>query len=315
MEKKGLNQGSTNHYDQWVRIDTLNTKNPGATGLRPVYQNRATQLSNDLVAVAKVTTRANADISGITGAKDAAKLTASQMWGVIAGNAFSFAEDNGLMDLKKQMLNATESKVLKTKDENFAGKCTNLNTVLTKVLADYTSAADYFTTSDLSDATDAVTTFSGYLGNYANAKADVDGAKKEFKITWMPTMKTHIAVLQGLLGGAIKNKFPAFVISFLKLKKIVNAGKRDQGTVPVMVDSVTKKPFVNIATFETVNYIKVKKQKLNKSNSTGLLGLMSLRVGDWTILFKVPGYVDQKIIVSVAPGAVTKMVVEMVAIV
>ena len=315
MKKKGLNQGSTNHYDQWVRIDTLNTKNPSPVGMRPVYQNRATQLNSDLITVAAVTARANADISGITGEKDAAKLTASQMWGVITGNAFSFAEENGMKDLKKQMLNATESKIVKTKDENFVGICTNLNTLLAKVLTDNPGAADYYVASDLSDATDAVTTFSGYLGTYAGAKVDVDGAKKEFKITWMPTMKTHIAVLQGLLGGAIKNKFPAFVISFLKLKKIVNAGKRDQGTVPVMVDSVTKKPFVNIATFETVNYIKVKKQKLNKSNSTGLLGLMSLRVGDWTILFKVPGYVDQKIIVSVAPGAVTKMVVEMVAIV
>ena len=314
MKQKGLSLNYTNHYNQWVGIDALNTNNPNPVGMRPVYQNRATQLNSDLITVAAVTARANADISGITGEKDASKLKASGMWGVVTGNAFSFAEENGMKDLKKQMLNATESKILKTKDENFVGICTNLNTLLTKVLTDNPSAADYYVATELSDATDEVTTFSGYLGTYAGAKADVDGAKKEFKTIWMPKMKTHISVLQGLLGGAIKNKYPAFVISFLKLKKIVNAGKRDQGMVPEMVDSVTKKPFINIATFETVNYIKVKKQKLNKIDSKGLFGLMTMRVGDWTILFKVPGYVDQKIIVSIIAKGVTKMVVEMVAV-
>ena len=314
MKKKGLSLDSTNHYDQWVGIDTLNSKNPTPVALRAVYKNRAAALTNDLGLVAGVAKRANADISGITGEKEDTKKTAAEMWGVITSNAFAFAEEKGMKDLKKQMLNATENKLYATKDENFVAKGGNLNTLLTQVLADNTDAADYFTASDLSDAMDETTLFNTYLGTYKTAKADVDGAKKEFKTTWMPKMKTHIAVLEGLLNGAIKNKFPAFVISFLKLKKLVNAGKRDQGMVPEMVDSVTKKPFVNIATFETVNYVKVKKQKLNKSDSKGLFGLMKLKVGDLTILFKVPGYVDQKIIVSVTAKEVTKLVVEMLAV-
>ncbi len=207
MKQKGLNQSATNHYDQWVRIDTLNTKNPSPVGMRPVYQNRATLLNSDLITVAAVTARANADISGITGEKDASKLKASGMWGVITGNAFSFAEDNGMKDLKKQMQNATENKILRTKDENFVGICTNLNTLLAKVLTDNPSAADYYVASDLSDATDEVTTFSGYLGTYAGAKADVDGAKKEFKTTWMPKMKTHISVLKDCLEVLLKINF------------------------------------------------------------------------------------------------------------
>jgi len=312
MAVKGLNLNYTNHYNQWVGIDALNTKNPSAVGLRAVYKTRATLLNTDLVLVAKVTARANADISGITGDKDNSKAKASELWGVITGNAYSFAVENGLSDLQKQMRNATESKLLKTKDENFVARCTNMNDTLTTVLTDYVSAADYFTASDLTNAETEVGKFSGFLGVYATAKADVDGAKKEFKTTWMPKMKTHIAVLDGLLGGAIQAAYPGFVISFKKLKKIVNAGKRDQGVLPEMIDSVTKKPFVNIASFETTNYVKVKKQKLNKSDSKGLLGLMKLKVGDWTLLFKVPGYKDQKIIVSVSAKTVTKLVVEMV---
>ena len=103
MKKKGLSLDSTNHYDQWVGIDTLNSKNPTPVALRAVYKNRAAALTNDLGLVAGVAKRANADISGITGEKEDTKKTAAEMWGVITSNAFAFAEEKGMKDLKKSV--------------------------------------------------------------------------------------------------------------------------------------------------------------------------------------------------------------------
>jgi hypothetical protein len=87
-----------------------------------------------------VVDRANADLVGITEAKDLAKALVSEAFGEIDSNAYSFGSLNNITTLKRQMKNATAAKLGKEKDENLVSRCNNLNTALTAVLAAYTGA-------------------------------------------------------------------------------------------------------------------------------------------------------------------------------
>ena len=213
------------------------------------------------------------------------------------------------------MKNATSPKLFKAKDENCLAKLNNLDTLLRAVIVAHpVEAIEFFTVAQLDAAALLAVAFGEKLGAYAAAEADVRSAKLSFKTTWFAKMKGHVTFLKNMLGGAITTGFPAYAGSFLELIKLVNVGKRDQGLWPTMVDDVTGMPFANTASFEPTNYPVTAKPKLNKSNGSGDLKLMKLRIGLWRIKFNVPGYMEQIIEVKIDAKDVVKMVVRMRAV-
>ncbi len=81
-----------------------------------------------------------------------------------------------------------------------------------------------------------------------------------------------------------------------------------------MEDSETEKLFINTGMMQTLNYIFTKKQKVAKTNSSGLFPMMKLNVGVWRIQFSAPGYITQIIEVTIEAKKVTKLDVKLVAI-
>ena len=296
----GLNLNSTTHFNQWIGINALNIKpsSAAAVALRPAFATRAGLLTSDLVLVGVVALRANVDLDGIAAVKDLAKLATADAYGVITSNCVAFAIQYSLVDLQIQMENATASMIFKTKDENFVAKCTLLGTTLAAVItANPVTALEYFTAAQLTAAAATIPTFTGKLGVFQAAQADVRSAKREFSGTWMPRMKAHIVFMTKMLPGAITTGFPGYVGAFELLLKLVNAGKRDQGLKPIVLDGATGNPFALVASFEPTNYPATVKPKLGKSDGSGDFRLMKMKVGLWRIKFSVPGFVTQYIMV------------------
>ena len=91
----------------------------------------------------------------------------------------------------------------------------------------------------------------------------------------------------------------------------MNAGKRDQGFQPTVVDVNTGLPFANIATIEPTNYPPIRIPKLGKSDGSGDFKTLKLKIGLWRIKVSVPGYIDQFIMVKVTSKEVIKLTVKM----
>ena len=296
-----LNLNCTIHYNKWTKYGLLFTNNPTAVALRPVFKTEAVKfvgyLNNEVLAV---NTRANADLTDITTAKVLAKQMASDALGMITSNCLSFAILKNLTILKGQMRNATSAKLMKEKDENFVGRSESLNEVLTGVLTDYpVDALDYFTAAQVTDAMNLVSDFEGKQGAWALADADVNNAKIEFELEWMPKMASSLMYLESLLPGTITSTYPTFASSFISLKKLVRTGVKNQGVWPTMVDSLTGALFVKDGKMETVNYTGTMNQKVVMTDSLGLFKLMKLKIGIWKIRFSAPGYVEQVIEVKI----------------
>jgi hypothetical protein len=311
---KGLSLNATTHYNQWNGINALNIApdNAAAVALRGAYGLRVALMTSDLVLVGAVAKKANADVSGITSEKTLAKKTCSVAYGEITANALSFAMSMGLADLEMQMSNATENKIYKTKDANYVARCSNIDELLRAVIvANPVRAIAFFTDDELDAAALLAEAFEVTLGVYKAAVADVNAAKLKFRTTWFVTMKGHVKFMKNMLSGAITTAFPAYAKSFMELIKLVNAGKRDQGLLPEILDDATGLPFANIARFTPTNYPVTKKPKIGKSNGSGDLKLMKLRVGLWSIKYSVPGYEDQELIVKIDAKEVVKIVVRM----
>ena len=310
----GLSLNCTIHLNKWSKYVVLFGGNVGAVNLRPVFKTQVTvTYANNMTAIGLVVDRANVDLAGITAAKDLSKLTASDAMAVITSNCFSFAGVNNLTTLKRQMKNSTSAKLLKEKDENFVSRCNNLNTLLTNVLASYTTADAFFTADDLTAAMLLVADFDSKMGVWAVAETDVNNAKIEFEFTWMPRMADLLVVLEGMLPGAIKTGFPRFVSSFISLKKLVKVGVKDQGVLVTMEDSLTLAKFILVGRMETLNY-NVATQKVLMTDASGLFKLMKLKVGIWKIKFSAPGYVDEIIEVTIKAKKVLRLDVKLVAI-
>lgn len=311
---KGLSLNSTMYLNQWNDVNALNAdpRSAAAVALRPVYATRAAAFTTDLGLTAPVVARANFDTTGITDVKDEAKLAAATAYGIITDNCFSFASQFNKTDLKALMLNATTSKINKAKDIDFVGVCTNLNTLLTAVIAtNPVTAIEYFTAAQLATAAALVVTYTTKFGAFQVAEEDIRAAKKEFRLTWMPKMKAHIKYMTKMLSGAITTAFPTYAKSFLGLIKLVVVGKRDQGFLPTVVDINTGLPFANIATIVPTNYPVTKVSKLGKSDGSGNFKTLKLKIGLWRIQVLVPGYADQFIMVKVTSKEVVKLTVKM----
>ena len=193
-----------------------------------------------------------------------------------------------------------------------------MNTILAKVLVDYpVDALNYFDGGQLSDAMALVSDFEGKLGFWTVKETDVNNAKIEFELEWMPKVNDSLVYMEGLLPGQITTKFPTFVKGFITLKKLVRAGVKDQGVLATMEDAVTAELFINTGKMETLNYDGA--QKILMTNNLGLFKLMRLKIGVWKIKFSSPGYVDQIITVTVKFRKVVKveilLVKEVVAVV
>ena len=314
---KGLSLNSTTHNNQWIGINALNVdpRSALAVASRPVFGTRAAALTSDLGLLAPIVARANANLSGITSVKDGAKLTCSIAWGVIVDNCYAFALQYNLVDLQAQMLNSTKNKINKVKDAEYAGVCNNLNTQLAAlIVANPVTAIAYFTAAQLGSAALLIGAYSSKLGLYASADADKKSAKREFSVTWMPKMKAHITFMTKMLSGSITTNFSAYAGAFTLLLKLDNVGRRDQGFLPTVLDSITGLPFANIATIVPTNYPVLKKPKLGKSNGSGDFKTLNLKIGLWRIRVSVPGYADQFIMVKVTSKEVIKLKVLMVAL-
>ena len=312
----GLNLNCTNHFNKWDRYVILIANNNGAVVLRVPFKDEAVAFVNYMVVdVEGVANRANFDLSGMTDAKDLDKKNSSVALGDITSNALSFARQNNLTTLIAQMKNATASKLYKEKDENYVARCNNLNTLLTGVLADYPGAVNYFTATQLATAMGIVEDFDGKLGAWAVAEADVNNAKMEFEMVWIPKMEASLKVMEGLLPGSIRTTFPTFASSFITLRKLIKSGVRDQGVLATMEDSVTGALFINTGMMQTVNYVGTLTQKVGKTDSLGLFKLMRMKVGIWKIKFSAVGYVEQVIVVRVDRRKVVTVSVKMVAVV
>ncbi len=312
----GLSLNCTMHLNKWSKYVVLFARNTGAVNLRPVFKTQVTvNYTNNMVAIGLVADRANADVSGMTTAKDLAKKLVSDAFGAIDSNVYAFASINSLTTLKQQMKNSTGAKLLKEKDENLVSRCNNLNTLLTDTLANYATADTFFSADDITAAMLLATDFDSKLGVWAVAETDVNNAKLEFEFTWMPRMAELLVVLEGMLPGAIKTGFPRFVTSFISLKKLVRAGVKDQGIMPTMADSVTGDLFILTGKMETLNYAYGVRQKVGMTDANGLFKLMKLKVGIWKIKFSAPGYEDQIIEIKVTAKKVLKPAVSLVKIV
>jgi hypothetical protein len=317
MKICGLSLDATNHYNQWVRIDALNglESSAAAVGLRSVFAARVRLMKSDLALVAKVSGRANYDLGGITDDKVDAKRVCGDEYGVITGNARSFAMDYGLTKLVKQMKDSTANMLYKAKDANCVAMCKGLDTLLRALIVKYPVVAkEYFTVAQLDSAGLKAKVFAKKMGIFNVAFEDVSNAKKEFKTKWMPKMKGHVEFLKGMLGGAITKEFPKYAGTFLGLIKLNKKGKRRQGLFVTMVDAITGKRFTLIARFEPLNYPVIAVPKLGKSNGSGDFAFMKLKAGLWRMKFFVPGYEDQIIIVKIGRKEVVKMKVRMVSV-
>lgn len=310
----GLNLDATNHLGKWHKYEVLLRSNNGAVVLRSVFNTVADNFALDMVAIGKVSERANKDLSGMTEAKNMAKKTGSERWGDIAANVYGFAAEKKLKALQTQMRNCTAAKLVKIKDVNWVSMSNNLNKAFKKLLVDYSDASDYFTLGELATAMTAAGEFERSMGKWAVANADVNGAKKEFKNKWMPRIAERLEVMEKLLSGAIKQAFPRFARSFIKMKKLDYAGVKNQGVMVKMADAATGEVFVLNGKMMTMNYNYGKLQKTGVTNSLGLFKVMRLMVGNWTIRFSVEGYVEQFIVVKIVSKKVLKLKVDMVSV-
>lgn len=289
----GLNLNCTIHYNKWNKYVTFFGDNAAPVGLRAIFKAEANKFTGWMGdEIKKVAERANYDLDGITINKDNEKTLSADALAAVTSNAKSFADFKNLSTLKTQMKNATGPKLVREKDDNFVGKCNSVNTILTQVLADYpVEALDYFTATDLSDAMDLVGDFETQLGLYYVKLTDVNNAKIEFELEWMPKVNTSLEYLEGLLPGALTTTYPTFVKGFITLKKLVRAGVKDQGIYAYMVDSITGKVIIKVGKMETMDYDGA--EKVLYTNNNGDFKLMRLKIGVWEVKYSAPGYDEQ----------------------
>lgn len=314
MATTGLSLKATTHYNQWDGINALNIKPSSAAAVasRTVFAARVAAFTNDLGLVSGIATRANVDLKGLGELKVKSKKDGAEALGDLTKNCMAFAIEYGLVDLQATMGNGTASKLKKAKDTNFIARCTTLLTTLAGVITDNpVTAIEYFTTAQITAATGKVGLFSGRLGVYQAAKADIRAAKREFERVWMPKMKAHVVYMTNMLAGSLTTNYPAYVNAFKALLKLVNVGKKDQGVLPTMVDAVTGAVFTLKGRFEPTNYFQLARPKIGKTDANGNCKLMKLKVGVWDIKFSVPGYEDQTITVTVTYKSVTMVTVMM----
>ena len=110
-------------------------------------------------------------------------------------------------------------------------------------------------------------------------------------------------------------KYPDFVNSFRAItKKLDTISKRNQGLSSGMFDSVSGLRLGLGGIGAITNYPPVKKVKIEKTNTMGLLPLMNLKVGIWKTKFSFPRYITQYGTITIDYRKVVTIKVMMVAV-
>jgi hypothetical protein len=313
MAAKGLNKRGTAYLTKWTDYATLFTNNNAAVILRAAFLAAVGFFGTALTAARVLADRANVNLSGITGAKDTAKLAAATAWGILAGNIKAYAIFKGDVELEAQMAGSTEQYLMKVKDANFQSACTDLRTTaLAIIVADPLVSADYFVTADITACTVKVSFYAGKLGDYKVALKDVNDAKKAFKAVAIVAVEKQLDIMYGLLGGTITTSFAAFAGAFNDLIKLHYMGTKKQGVDGKMVKASDGTPIILNGRGAFDDYPVGKRVKLLKTDSMGVFNVVSLRKGYWKITFSAPGYWDQVVYVTVLTKDIVHLVVKMV---
>jgi hypothetical protein len=312
----GLNHTSTSYYDQWKNLDQLFANNAGAVGAMPAFAARVGLWTGSMSLANGLATKANASLKGFTKTKNTAKKTASKTASVQAGKGASYAITKKNTTLEDQMTKLTLNFLNKeTNDPDLAGVIEGISTTLSPfIISDPIVSADYFTAVSLGAMGTDKITYTGKLGLYRNAFAVVGGAKIDFVAVQHPIMEEHIKFMEGFLDD-LYTGYPDFVNAFRAIvKKLDDIGKRNQGVDANITKEGSGDPFGLGALLQITNYPPVKKAKIKSTNSMGVITLLKLKVGTWTVKITAPGYITQTVTIIVkAKKTVTLNIVMVVA--
>ena len=312
----GLNDTAAAYFSQWTKLNTLlnDTDSAAAIASIPAVADGLPTWNTGFGGAITYNNKANASTTGITDAKDIAKLKNATTASTIAGRAVSYAILKNLPALKAQMKKFTFSKLSKgTNDPDMSGVVTSINTTLTPyITSDPIIAIKYFTTATLAAMMTDNTTFTGKLGKYSEAIGYINGAKRDMIIIQKPILDAQILYFEGFMTD-LKVAYPDFVNAFRAIvKKIAVIGKRSQGMDGVLNNSVTGLPIGLGGLAEITNYPPVAKPKIMKTNSMSVLKLMNLKIGIWHVKFTCQGYHEQTITITIVSKKVVSLEVQMV---
>ena len=318
MSKKGLNDISASYYTQWSSINTLFNAPENAAAIASI---EAVSDGMPIWATAfdgatTFNNKANQSTLGITTAKNDAKNTAATSGSGQSGKGVSYAIFINAADLKQKMAKLTFSYLdKKTTDTDFAGVIKTIDDTLRPYLtSDPVVSVKYFTPKSLDTMLEDTKTFSGCSGKYAAAIGAINGAKSDIMVIQKPIMEAQITYFEGFMND-LYTDYPDFVNSFRAItKKLDTIGKRNQGLSSGMFDSVSGLPLGLGGIGAITNYPPVKKAKIEKTNTMGVLPLMNLKVGIWKTKFSFPGYITQYSTVTIGFRKVVAIKVMMVAV-
>ena len=308
-----LNKISLAYLTHFTELDLLFINNTSAVAANGAFAGRRTFYGNSLQTGYNYRDAANGTTLGFTSAKNGAKKTSSKSAGGITGKGESYAITKNNVELKEQMEQWTQAFLYKTNDPDYAGVIQNIyDTLFPFIASDPTGTPDYFTALQLTSMQNDKTAFTGKLNKFKAAKSDIDTAKKDFKIAFIPEMKEHITFMEGFLTD-LEFAFPDFVSEFRAIVEKVNViGRRHQGITATMKYAESGEVINSIGTFEILNYPPVATPKKGKTNTMGEIPLIKLKIGTWHGVFKCPGCVDQPVTLVIASKHIVNLNIRMV---
>jgi hypothetical protein len=311
-----LNDRGTSYLNQWKQLGLLMADNPDAVDLIGVFGTRYLMWVESMEDVDDYMNKVNASTAGITDDKNQAKSDSATSGSTMGGMGVSYAITTKDIELQTLMMTYTYNKLYeKTNDPDLRGVITNIYKRLFAITeVDPIVSANYFPVDKLDAMLVDAGLFASKTPNYKLALHAINGSKRNFYDLQIPIMEEHILFFEAFLS-TIAISFPDFVKGFRKiLEKLDEVGQRNQGSEAEMYDATTDEPIGLGGLMMVTNYIKVKKAKIEKTNSMGVFPIMHLRVGIWKLKFSFPGYVTQYVTIIVKARGVVRLKIMMVKV-
>lgn len=224
------------------------------------------------------------DVKGIASDKATAKISMAKKWDTINGDGRVYARDTN--ETLYNQIKYTESQIIHLADVESYGVCENEWNVLNPLVGTV-GFPTIITHTLLDNGKTATNLFKGLVGAPEQAHHNQNVAKAALIDTYIPKMKTHYLNFDDL-AMSMASSFPDFAAELERLHKEGHSGIQHRGFVITAKSSVDGSLIRNVK-IEFPDYVNPKEPEY--TNSMGTSPLITMRIGQWTILCTVEGFV------------------------
>jgi len=288
-------------YNRFKKLSAFFTSNSIITATFAPFQTEVNSFTINFQSFDALIPNKDVITTGITSSKTSLKLSIADKAETICRKTRSYALLNSLPELAAAV-NTSATKIRKMKDSDILGFITNIQTVITPVLADPPFAAYNITAATLTAMVADATTFNGLIGK-ADSTASTSTTANTAINTIIKTLRTNLTHFD-LLINEFESSNTAFVQGYHINSSLDTTGVHHSGLEGTVTAKATGLPIANATITVSAT------GKTDKSAITDLNGAYHadrISTGDYTITVTATGFTTQTVIHHIVRGKIDEM--------